>query len=47
LAGDILSTAVFILGTEKGLALLETLPEIEGLLITEDMQIVSTPGFFS
>ncbi|GMO44871.1 MAG: FAD:protein FMN transferase [Treponemataceae bacterium] len=49
LAADALSTSVFILGKEKGLALLEAgFPEIgvtaEGLVITRDHQVAATPG---
>lgn len=47
LAGDALSTGVFILGPEKGLALLESLPEVEGLLIDQDGRIYTTSGLTS
>lgn len=44
LAADALSTGVFILGKDKGLALLETLDNVEGILITRDHQIYTTSG---
>ena len=41
---DALSTACFVLGLEKGLALLESLPGSEGIFILSDKSIVSTSG---
>jgi thiamine biosynthesis lipoprotein len=43
--GDILATAVFVLGKEKGLELLESLPDVAGMLITEDLEVVYGPGW--
>lgn len=45
---DVLSTTVFVLGREKGLALLERWPGAEGLLIGEQngrLEAWATPGF--
>ncbi len=44
LTADALSTGVFILGREKGLALLEALDGVDGLLITDDHQVYTTSG---
>ena len=41
---DALSTACFVLGLEEGLALLESLPDSEGIFITEDSRIIVTSG---
>ena len=41
---DALSTAVFVLGYEKGIALLESFPEAEAVFIFEDMTIRATSG---
>ena len=41
---DALATASFVMGPEKGLALLEDLDEVEGVLITEDGKILTTTG---
>ena len=42
---DALSTAIFVLGREKGLALLQKFPACEALLITESGEQIRTPGF--
>jgi len=50
MAADALSTAVFVLGKEKGLQLIEDLPGVEGMLIVqeidspEDFRIVLSSG---
>ncbi len=41
---DALATAAFVLGPEKGLALLENWEGVEGVLITEDRTILTTSG---
>ena len=41
---DALSTAVFVLGPESGLALLERLPGVEGMIVTKDRIQRSTRG---
>jgi len=41
---DALSTAVFVLGYEKGIALVESLPETEAVFIFEDMSVRKTQG---
>lgn len=42
--GDILSTACFLLGPEKGMAYVESLPGIEAVFITEDYEIHASSG---
>ena len=50
MAADALSTAVFVLGEEKGMALIESLPDVEGMLILQDaaspdgFRIILSPG---
>jgi thiamine biosynthesis lipoprotein len=44
-SADALSTAVMVLGFEKGLALLEGLPGVEGFLIGKDLKSQGTSGF--
>lgn len=41
---DALSTAVFALGPERGMALIEELPGVEGILITNDIDILVSSG---
>lgn len=41
---DALATAAFVLGPRRGLALLERL-EVEGLIVTPELERVFTPGF--
>ncbi len=41
---DALSTAVFVLGEQKGLALIESLPNVEGILVTSDGRIIVSSG---
>jgi thiamine biosynthesis lipoprotein len=42
---DALSTAAFVLGPEEGLALLERLEAVEGLIVTKDQRQLRTSGF--
>lgn len=42
--GDALSTAVFSMGIVDGYALLLALPDVEGVIITEQREILITPG---
>lgn len=44
---DALSTAVYILGKEKGLSLIESLSGVEAILITDDHKIHTTSGIDS
>lgn len=44
LEADALSTAVFVLGPEAGIALINTLPEVEAVLITQDGNVFSSRG---
>ena len=41
---DALSTAVFVLGPERGLALVESLPGAEAILVTPDLDVLVTTG---
>jgi thiamine biosynthesis lipoprotein len=41
---DALSTAVFALGPERGLALVETLPDTEAVLVREDRRVILSSG---
>lgn len=43
--GDALSTTCFALGLEKGLALLESLPEIDGIFVDKDGNLYYTKDF--
>jgi len=43
-ATDALATAVIILGAEKGLALIEKIPQTEAILITSQNEIIKTPA---
>ncbi len=45
LAADALSTALLVLGVERGLALAEAMPGIEALLISKAGRRFATPGF--
>jgi len=42
--GDVLSTACFVLGLEKGMKLIESLDGIEGVYVLDDMEIVKSSG---
>jgi thiamine biosynthesis lipoprotein len=44
LEGDALSTAVFALGSEKGLALIESLEGTEAILISRDRSVTMSSG---
>ncbi|MCJ7806719.1 MAG: FAD:protein FMN transferase [Clostridia bacterium] len=41
---DALSTAVFVLGSARGMALIEQLPGVEGILITPELKILVSSG---
>ena len=41
---DGLSTGVFVLGPEKGMALIERLPGVEGVVVTSDNKVLVSPG---
>ena len=43
--GDALSTSCFVLGLEKGMALVESLEGIEAVFITRDNEIITSSGF--
>lgn len=44
LEADALATGVFALGPEQGLALLERLPQVEGIIVTSEGQILKSEG---
>ena len=41
---DGLSTGVFILGPEKGMALIERLPDVEGVIVSEKNEVLVSSG---
>jgi thiamine biosynthesis lipoprotein len=41
---DGLSTGVFVLGPEKGMALIERLPDVEGVIVTADNRVLVSSG---
>ena len=43
--GDALSTACLLLGVEKGLTLIDTIPEAEALFVFTDGTVVTSSGF--
>ena len=45
LISDILSTAVFVLGKDKGLELMQKIDGVSGEITTTDNQVYTTPGF--
>ena len=45
LLGDALSTACLLLGVEKGMALVDTIPDAEALFVRTDGAIVTSAGF--
>jgi FAD:protein FMN transferase len=44
---DALSTSLFVMGAERGLALARSVPGVEAMVITEDRKIHATPGLRS
>ena len=44
MTADALATAVFVLGPEAGLALLEELPDVEGIVVGSDGKITASTG---
>jgi thiamine biosynthesis lipoprotein len=44
LVADGLSTGVFVLGPAKGMALIERLPQVEGVIVTADNQVLVSSG---
>ena len=41
---DALSTGVFVLGPEQGMALIERLPDVEGVIVSSDNQVLVSSG---
>jgi len=44
MSADALATAVFVLGPEAGLAILEDLPGVEGIVVDSDGKIFASSG---
>ncbi len=44
---DGLSTGVFLLGPEQGMALIERLPDVEGVIVGADNQVLVSTGLRS
>lgn len=44
-SADALATGVFVLGPEKGMKLINNLPEVEGMIISEGMKISKSDGW--
>jgi thiamine biosynthesis lipoprotein len=42
---DALSTTAFVMGPQKGLALLERLEGVEGMIVTKSQEVLTTSGF--
>lgn len=42
---DAIATAVFVMGESEGLKLIERLPDVEGLIITREREILKSSGF--
>jgi thiamine biosynthesis lipoprotein len=41
---DVLSTGVFIMGPSEGMKLIETLPDVEGVIVTSDNEVLISSG---
>ena len=41
---DVLSTGVFIMGPDEGMKLIETLPDVEGVIVTSDNGVLVSSG---
>jgi thiamine biosynthesis lipoprotein len=41
---DGLSTGVFVLGPARGMALIERLPQVEGVIVTAENQVLVSSG---
>jgi thiamine biosynthesis lipoprotein len=44
LSADGLATAVFVMGPERGLRLIEAMEEVEGLIVSADGKIIQSEG---
>jgi len=44
LLADGLSTGVFLLGPEKGMALIERLPHVEGVIVSDKNEVLISSG---
>jgi thiamine biosynthesis lipoprotein len=41
---DVLSTGVFIMGPDEGMKLIEQLPDVEGVIVTSDNEVLISSG---
>ena len=41
---DVLSTGVFIMGPQSGMALIEKLPDVEGVIVTAENEVLVSSG---
>ncbi|MFW6286782.1 MAG: FAD:protein FMN transferase [Candidatus Sumerlaeota bacterium] len=41
---DAMATAIFVMGAEEGMALAENRPELEAVMITDDLEVLATSG---
>ena len=41
---DVLSTGVFIMGPDEGMKLIEQLPDVEGVIVTADNEVLVSSG---
>lgn len=41
---DVLSTGIFIMGPDEGMKLIETLPDVEGVIVTSDNEVLVSSG---
>jgi thiamine biosynthesis lipoprotein len=44
ITADLLSTGVFIMGPDAGMALIEQLPDVEGVIVTADNEVLISSG---
>ena len=44
MTADVLSTGVFIMGPEPGMALIERLPNVEGVIVTASNEVLISSG---
>jgi thiamine biosynthesis lipoprotein ApbE len=41
---DVLSTGIFIMGAGRGLPLIESLPDVEGIIVTDKNEVLISSG---
>jgi len=42
---DALATGVFVLGPQKGMELIDSLPQVEGMIVSEGMKRITSKGW--